>query len=148
MSNKRRVLVVDDEDIVLNSCIKTFECEGFEVETALSGVEGIRKAAQSDFDVIITDYKIPDIDGIEIVEYIRKENPNSPIIMITGYSTDELEIRATKSGIFEYIEKPFTPDEINRVVKRAIEWRRRTGQKMRSRDFPDILKKMDTKGIH
>ncbi len=143
MSNKRRVLVVDDENIVLNSCIKTFECEGFEVETALSGVEGIRKAAQNNFDVIITDYKIPDIDGIEIVEYIRKENPDSPIIMITGYSTNELEIRAAKSGIFEYIEKPFTPDEINSVVKRAIEWRRRTGQEMRSRDFPDISKTMD-----
>jgi len=116
-----RILVVDDEMIVCESCKRILEEEGYEVETALSGKEAFEKMKGNPFDVVITDLKMPGIDGMEVLRTFRKEYPEAIIIMITGFSTVETAVEAMKLGAFDYIPKPFTPDEVSIVVKKAIE---------------------------
>jgi DNA-binding NtrC family response regulator len=116
-----RILVVDDEMIVCESCKRILEEEGYEVETALSGKEAFEKMKGDPFDVVITDLKMPGIDGMEVLRTFRKEYPEAIIIMITGFSTVETAVEAMKLGAFDYIPKPFTPDEVSIVVKKAIE---------------------------
>ena len=116
-----RILVVDDEMIVCESCKRILEEEGYEVEAALSGKEAFEKMKANPFDIVITDLKMPGIDGMEVLRTFRKEYPDSIIIMITGFSTVETAVEAMKLGAFDYIPKPFTPDEVSIVVKKAIE---------------------------
>ncbi len=116
-----RILVVDDEMIVCESCKRILEEEGYEAETALSGKEAFEKMKAAPFDIVITDLKMPGIDGMEVLRTFRKEYPDSIIIMITGFSTVETAVEAMKQGAFDYIPKPFTPDEVAIVVKKAIE---------------------------
>jgi len=116
-----RILVIDDEMIVCESCKRILEEEGYEVETALSGKEAFDKMKASPFDIVITDLKMPGIDGMEVLKTFRKEYPDSIVIMITGFSNVETAVEAMKLGAFDYIPKPFTPDEVSIVVKKAIE---------------------------
>jgi DNA-binding NtrC family response regulator len=116
-----RILVIDDEMIVCESCKRILEEEGYEVETALSGKEAFDKMKTSPFDIVITDLKMPGIGGMEVLKTFRKEYPDSIIIMITGFSTVETAVEAMKLGAFDYIPKPFTPDEVSIVVKKAVE---------------------------
>src|SRR5512139_1243749 len=116
-----RILVVDDEMIVCESCKRILEEEGYEVEAALSGKEALEKMKAHPFDIVITDLKMPGIDGMELLGIFHKEYPDSIIIMITGFSTVETAVEAMKLGAFDYIPKPFTPDEVTIVVKKAIE---------------------------
>ncbi len=116
-----RILVVDDEMIVRESCKRILEEEGYEAETALSGKEAFEKMKDNPFDVVITDLKMPGIDGMEVLRTFRKDYPDSIIVMITGFSTVETAVEAMKLGAFDYIPKPFTPDEVAIVVKKAIE---------------------------
>jgi formate/nitrite transporter len=139
----KKILIVDDENIVVDSCSRTFREQGFEVDTALSGLEGVRKASRGDFDLIITDYMMADINGIELVECVRRTNPHAPVIMITGYPTNDLEVRAAKNGVFEYLEKPFSPEEINRVAQRAIQWREQARAEDRQEVYGRLMEKID-----
>jgi DNA-binding NtrC family response regulator len=116
-----KILVIDDEMIVCESCKRILEEDGYEVETALSGREAFDKMKESPFDIIITDLKMPEIDGMEVLRTFRKEYPDAIVIMITGFSTVETAVEAMKLGAFDYIPKPFTPDEVSIVVKKAIE---------------------------
>ena len=140
---KKRILIVDDENVVVDSCSKTFRDRGYDVDVALSGLEGVRKASRGDFDLIITDYMMADINGIELVECVNRTNPSAPVIMITGYPTSELEVRAAKTGVFEYLEKPFTPDEIEKVARRAMEWREREREDDRRAVYDRLMNKLD-----
>ncbi len=121
MTSSPRILVVDDELIVCESCQRILEEEGLEVETALSGIEAFAKMKENPFDIVITDLKMPGIDGMEVLRTLRKEYPDTIIIMITGFSTVETAVEAMKLGAFDYIPKPFTPDEVSIIVKKAIE---------------------------
>jgi DNA-binding NtrC family response regulator len=118
-----RILVVDDELIVCESCKRILDEEGYEVEIALSGLEAFEKIKENVFDIVMTDLKMPTIDGMDVLKYIRKEYPDTIVIMITGFSTVETAVEAMKLGAFDYIPKPFTPDEVSVVVKKALEKR-------------------------
>ena len=120
MSNPR-ILVVDDEMIVCESCKRILEEEGYEVDIALSGQEAFEKMKANPFDIVITDLKMPGIDGMEVLKTFRREYSDSIVIMITGFSTVETAVEAMKLGAFDYIPKPFTPDEVTIVVKKALE---------------------------
>lgn len=121
MASSPRILVVDDEWIVCESCQRILEEEGLEVETASSGAEAFAKMKETPFDIVITDLKMPGIDGMEVLRTLRKDYPDTIVIMITGFSTVETAVEAMKLGAFDYIPKPFTPDEVSIVVKKAIE---------------------------
>jgi DNA-binding NtrC family response regulator len=114
------VLVVDDEKTVCNSCRKILAQEGYKVDVALSGEEALNKVKGSGFDVLITDWKMPELDGIEVARKIKKENPNIEVIMITGYPSVESSIKAMRSGVSDYVPKPFTPEELSDAVMRAL----------------------------
>jgi len=116
-----RILVVDDEPIVCESLKRILDEEGYEAESALSGKEAFEKMKGHPFDIVITDLKMPGIDGMEVLKTFRKDYPDSIVIMITGFSTVETAVEAMKLGAFDYIPKPFTPDEVAVVVKKAIE---------------------------
>ncbi len=116
-----RILIVDDEMIVCESCKRILEEDGYEVEIALNGREAFDKMKANTFDILITDLKMPGIDGMEVLKTSRREYPETIVIMITGFSTVETAVEAMKLGAFDYIPKPFMPDEVSIVVKKAIE---------------------------
>jgi DNA-binding NtrC family response regulator len=118
-----RILVVDDETIVCESCQRILEEEGYEVECAYGGKEAFEKVKADPFDIVITDLKMPGIDGMEVLRTLRKDYPDVVVVMITGFSTVETAVEAMKLGAFDYIPKPFTPDEVSVVVKKALEKR-------------------------
>ena len=120
MKRKANVLVVDDERTVCNSCRKILTQEGYNVEIALSGEEALRKVKGNGFDVVITDWKMPEIDGLELARRIKKENANIEVIMITGYPSLDTSIEAIRSGVSDYVPKPFTPEELSDVMLRAL----------------------------
>jgi len=121
--SQQRILVVDDEMIVCESCQRILEEEGYDIDIALSGTEAFQKMKENPFDIVITDLKMPGIDGMEVLQTLRRDYPDVIVIMITGFSTVETAVEAMKQGAFDYIPKPFTPDEVTVVVKKALEKR-------------------------
>jgi DNA-binding NtrC family response regulator len=119
-----KVLVIDDERSVCVTCKRVLETEGHTVEFTLSGLEGIRMATQGDHDVVLLDLKMPDISGMEALEQIRRERPDLTVVIITGYATIQTSIEAVRKGAFDYIPKPFTPEELTLALQKALEDRR------------------------
>jgi len=115
----QKMLVIDDEEVVLESCRKVFEAEGFDVVTTTSPQEGLRLASASSFDVILCDWKMPGFDGMDVIEEIDERSPDSAVVMISGYPTLGRATEAMKRGAMDYVPKPFTPEEIAEAVKRA-----------------------------
>ncbi len=116
-----KLLFIDDEDVVLRSCRRIFAGGDYEVETARSGEEGLEKARAGDYDVVVTDLKMPGIGGIEVLKTLRKEKPDLTVIVFTGYANVETAREALKNGAFDYVPKPFTPEELTSVVRNAAE---------------------------
>lgn len=120
MTASPRMLVVDDEPVVCESCTRIFSSQGFAVETANDSHEGLRRAEKEAFDVILLDIKMPRLDGIEFLEALRRNSVQTPVIMITGYSSVPTAAAAMRLGASDYVSKPFTPDEIAEAVMRVI----------------------------
>ncbi|MCL5023744.1 MAG: response regulator [Nitrospirae bacterium] len=118
--SKPRILVIDDEEIVRISCRKCLAPEGYEVDLAGSGAEGMRVLAETPYDLVLTDLKMPDMDGMEFLMKIKEARPGTKVIMITGYSTVEHAEEAMLLGACNYVEKPFTPDTLIRAVREAL----------------------------
>ena len=115
------MLVIDDEDIVLESCRRIFSTEGFQVTCTTSPREGLRLIENTSFDVILCDWKMPGFDGMDVLAELNQRSPGSAVIMISGYPTVDRTVEAMKRGAMDYVAKPFTPDEIVRAVKKALE---------------------------
>ncbi|MBS1114605.1 MAG: response regulator [Nitrospirae bacterium] len=118
--SKGRILVVDDEDIVRTSCSRTLSPEGYEVKLAKNGSEGLKMAREDKFDLVLTDLKMPDMDGIEVLRIIKEQWPETEVIIVTGYQTVDTAVKAIKLGAYDYIEKPFTPDALISAVTEAL----------------------------
>ena len=115
-----KILVVDDEDIVRTSCSRTLVPEGYDVRLAKNGVEGLQMAAEERFDLVLTDLKMPDMDGIDVLRNIKEKWPETHVIIVTGYQTVDTAVKAIKLGANNYIEKPFTPDALLSAVTEAL----------------------------
>lgn len=122
-----RILIVDDEEIVRRSCLRILGDGDYEVEAVQDGLEALKKIEASDYDVLILDIMMPNIDGLEVLRRVKETHPDIDIIMITGLSKIETAVRAMKLGAFDYLPKPFDPDELKLVVQRAFERRRLLG---------------------
>jgi DNA-binding NtrC family response regulator len=118
--SKGKILVVDDEDIVRTSCSRTLVPEGYEVRLAKNGAEGLMMASEERFDLVLTDLKMPDMDGIEVLRIIKEKWPETAVIIVTGYQTVDTAVKAIKLGAYDYIEKPFTPDALITAVTEAL----------------------------
>ena len=119
-----RILVVDDEinmQVVLRAMLKK---EGYEVFTAPDGREALKVLADDDIDVVITDLKMPNLDGMGLLERVAADYPAVPVIMITAHGTVATAVDALKKGAFDYVTKPFEQDELKNVVLKAIKTRR------------------------
>lgn len=121
MKKKRNLLVIDDEPIVLDSCRKILSQEGFEVKGAFNGREGLKKIEEDKYDAILVDWKLPEIDGMEVLRIIKKNHPDIIVVMITGYPSVESAVKAMKLGVSDYVSKPFTPQELKDTLIKAIE---------------------------
>lgn len=121
MTKKPRILVVDDEEITLKNLERILKKEDYIVVTAPSGAEAIKKLDTSDFDVVLTDLKMENIGGIDVLEKAKGKYPDTQVIMITGYASLDSAIDSIKKGAFHYIAKPFRLDEVRDTVKKAIE---------------------------
>ncbi len=120
---KTNVLVIDDEAVIREGLRRILEIEGFSVETSASGNLGLERLQDKDFDLVISDLKMPGMNGMDVLKAIKVLQPEVPVIIITGYSTVDTAVEAMRNGAFDYIAKPFTPDQINEKVRKALEQR-------------------------
>jgi CheY-like chemotaxis protein len=120
---KAKLLVIDDEQIVHDSCYRILTAEGYEIDKAFTGQEALKKMEEKTYDLVISDLMMPGMSGMEALKKIKEENSDIGVIMITGYSTAETAVEAMKLGAFDYLPKPFTPDELTAVVSSALEKR-------------------------
>jgi len=118
-----RILVVDDDPVVQRSCERILG-QDYDVRVVGSGAEGLALLAGEPFDLALVDLKLPDVSGMEILRRAPDRFPDLPIVVITGYSTIKSAVGAIKMGAFDYVAKPFTPDEIEAVVEKALRRRR------------------------
>lgn len=119
-----RLLLIDDEEVVLDSCTAILAGSDYEVVTASSGVEGLQKAGEVAPDLIFVDLKMPGMPGMEVLEELRKLDPTLVAIVFTGFATIESAVEAMKRGAYDFLPKPFTPEEFRAMVRRGLEWRR------------------------
>lgn len=117
--NKLRVLVLDDEPIVCKRLQPVLEKLGFEVDTFTQSVEAMHQIQQTNYDIVITDLKMKEIDGMRFLEEAKKQNPKTEVIVITGFATMETAKQSFQKGVFDFIAKPFKLSEIQDVVTRA-----------------------------
>lgn len=116
-----KILVIDDEPIVRTSCQRTLAPEGYDVTLTASGKEGLEMLEKETFGLVLLDLKMPDMDGIEVLDNIKKRWPDTKVVMVTGYSTVDTAVQALRFGAFNFIEKPFTPDTLLKAVKEIFE---------------------------
>ena len=120
MENKR-ILVIDDEENMRYMLQLTLEDEGYEVELASGGEEGLEKVHQNHFDFVICDIKMPGVSGLQVLASVIESSPNIPVIMISAYGNVDSAIEAMKHGAYDYVMKPFKQDEILLTLKKAEE---------------------------
>ncbi len=118
-----RVLVVDDEPSICRSCERILQREGYEVRTAPSGTDALDFLGREPFDLVFTDLKMAEMGGMELLETLRSQFPDIVPVVITGYATIASVVETMKVGAFDYLPKPFTPDEMAAVARKA--WDRR-----------------------
>jgi len=122
MSMNPRILAIDDEQVILDSIIKLCSAEGWKVDPAIDAKVGINQLKSNEYDLIISDIMMPEMDGFEFLEYLRKKELKTPVIITTGFSTLENAVKSLASGAIDYLPKPFTIDELISVVKRGLEY--------------------------
>ena len=122
-----RLLLIDDDEWVRDSMRLFFESEGCHILTMETAEEGLNALKKQDFDIIIIDYRLPGLDGLEFLRRIQKRYPVAMKILITAYVNEKLVAEARKLGVHEYISKPFTSEAIEASLNRLIE-NRESGQ--------------------
>jgi len=116
-----RILIVDDEDGMRRLLSRVLTREGYETSAVGSGAEALRLVASERFDLVVTDIKMPEMDGLQLLAELKEYEPSLPIIVITAYGTIENAVQALRSGAYDYIAKPFENDEIKLTVAKAFE---------------------------
>lgn len=123
MPDQANILVIDDEQSMRDSCQQTLSRGGNRVEVAEDGLSGLAMLERKSFDLVILDLKMPGLSGMEVLNRIKEHDPEALVIVITGYATVESAVEAMKSGAYDFIPKPFTPDSLRAIVKRALDKR-------------------------
>ncbi len=118
------VLLIDDEAIALSNLTHVFEREGYEVSACKDGESGLAAMQNTEFDLVLTDLRMPGIDGMDVLRHVRETTPDVPVIVITGHASLDSAVDAMKAGAYHYISKPFRLDEAREVVRSALELRR------------------------
>jgi len=117
----KRILIIDDEENFRHMLSVILKKEKYEVETASNGIEGLQKVAESPFDQILCDIRMPQMDGLEFLKEVKTKGVDPTVIMMSAYGTVDIAIEAMKLGAYDYISKPFKPDEIILTLRKAEE---------------------------
>lgn len=115
-----RILCVDDEEVILNSFRKILVLDGYSVDTVLTGQEALGLIQSHHYDFVYTDLKMPTMDGVEVVKAVKHMRPDIDVVIITGFATVETAVDCMKYGAMDYVQKPFTEDELLAFTKKAF----------------------------
>ena len=118
MSN---ILVVDDEKSMCDFLSIMLEKDGYSVQVAQNGISASKLIKEHDFDVVITDVQMPKSNGLDVLDAVNKTHPNTPVVMMTAYATAETAVEAMKKGAYDYISKPFNIEDLQLIIKNAVE---------------------------
>ena len=132
--SRASLLVVDDERIVHDSLGKWFREEGYDIGIAESAREALQRMAERHWDAALVDIKMPGTDGIELQRRLKEIDPELAVIIMTGYASVETAVQALKNGAYDYVTKPFDPDDIAHVVHNALEHRRMARENVRLKE--------------
>jgi two-component system phosphate regulon sensor histidine kinase PhoR len=121
-SYKPRVLIIDDEVRIQSACKRLLDSEGCEVMVAGDGIKGLEMIQENHFDIILLDLMMPGMSGMDVLTDVKSSHPDTVVIVITGYATIEHSIEAMKKGAFDFLPKPFSPDEIRLSIAKAIDF--------------------------
>jgi signal transduction histidine kinase len=124
VENNSRILIIDDEEVVLDSCTQILRGGDYQVATAADGTAGLTLAQEFRPDLVFVDLKMPGLSGIEVLERLRECDPTLVSIVITGYATVNSAVEAMKKGAYDFLPKPFTPEEFRLITQRGLERRR------------------------
>jgi DNA-binding NtrC family response regulator len=116
-----KILVVDDDAIVVKSCKRILEAEGFEVSSVSSADQALEAIKKYEFDLLLIDVKMPKHDGFFLMGEMKKEAPEMPVVVMSGYPTPETIAEVRKSGAIQFISKPFRPDELIKTIHQVIQ---------------------------
>lgn len=134
-----RILIVDDEAAVRESLSSWFRDEGYEVDTADSARVALEKLARNTWDVFLLDIRMPGIDGLELQRKLREAEPDATVVIMTAYASVETAVEAMKQGAFDYIIKPFDPDDLEHTIRNAIERKKLVTENKQLRNKIDEL---------
>jgi len=139
MNEPFKILVIDDDYAIRDACMQILARSGSDVALAENGSTGLEYMGKATYDIVILDMKLPDMDGIEVLQAIHSRYPNLIIIVITAYPTVECAVKVMKMGAYDYIPKPFTPNLLRITVVKALD-RRRIGatKEEKSRECPEL----------
>jgi two-component system sensor histidine kinase/response regulator len=124
MEDKAKILIIDDEEVVLDSCTQILADRGFQISTTNDGSKGLELIDSIRPDLVVVDLKMPGISGFEVVKKIQEIDPTIVSVVITGFATVSSAVEAMKLGAYDFLPKPFTPDELRLITKRGLEKRR------------------------
>lgn len=114
------ILIIDDEPLMRISMSDALEAEGYNIDSAESGGEGLEALKTNNYDIVVTDLKLPEVDGLQILKNCKKLLPRAKVLMITAYGSVETAVEAMKQGAYDYIKKPFSMDELILMIKRLV----------------------------
>lgn len=126
MENKLEVMLVDDEEIVCKRLKTALEQDGYAVDIFLDGARAIERLKEKQYDVVVTDIRMDEIDGLDVLTAVRDSSERTLVIMITGYATAEVAREAQAKGAFAFIAKPFKPKELREILEKAARALRNT----------------------
>jgi len=144
MSEKPTVLVIDDESGILDTLRILLKKEGFEVTTAQGGKAGLDQLRAGPFDIVLTDVRMPQVSGLDILQAAREQDPVTPVILMTAQASLQTAIGAVNAGAFYYIQKPFANDELVAILRRASEFR---AVRVENRQLRQEIRRRDRGGI-
>ena len=119
MADSLQIMLVDDEPIVGKRLKPALAKYGFDVEVFEDGTQALQRLKEKEFDIVVTDVRMEDIDGIQVLEHVLTRSRRTKVIIITGYATVEVAREALVKGAFDFIAKPFKPNELRAVIDRA-----------------------------
>jgi len=138
---KAAILVIDDEKAMRDSCCQVLTKEGYQAETAVDGDTGLQKIRELKPDLVLVDLKMPGMSGMELLEKVADIDPNIVCVVITGYATIESAVEAMKRKAYDFLPKPFTPDELRIITKRGLEKRRLALESARLQQEKETMRK-------
>ena len=135
-----KILIIDDEQYICDSCRQVFVKDGYQVDIANDGISGLRKIRELKPHLVFVDLKMPGMSGMEVLEEIKKIDPTIVSVVITGYATIESAVEAIKREAYDFLPKPFNPDELRLVTGRALKRRKLILETNRIREEKDRMK--------